>query len=182
MIGEEKLSIQPLNESLVKDINKTNDHFEVFGKVVPRLQDGEWSYEEVLYNVTKEIRFPDDKLEWSQYINKADKALFLAYLNNECIGQIRIVKDWNHFCYIENIATVKKYREHGIGKRLLDQAEEWAKKNQLIGLSLETQDDNLRACRFYVKQGFILGGVDTLKQSCNPNIATTLYWYKIFGK
>lgn len=47
-------------------------------------------------------------------------------------------------------------------------------------MSLETQDDNLGACRFYVKQGFILGGVDTLKQSYNPNIETTLYWYKLF--
>ncbi|MEH7508422.1 GNAT family N-acetyltransferase, partial [Priestia megaterium] len=27
---------------------------------------------------------------------------------------------------------------------------------------------------------FILGGVDTLKQSYNSTIGTTLYWYKLF--
>lgn len=132
------------------------------------------------FEETGETRFPDDNLDWSEYINREDKALFLAYMNNTCIGQIRIIQDWNRFCYIENIAAKKEYRGSGAGKLLLNTAEEWAKQRQLIGMSLEAQDDNLGACRFYVKQGFILGGVDTLKQSYHPNIETTLYWYKLF--
>ncbi|WP_425425169.1 GNAT family N-acetyltransferase [Amphibacillus marinus] len=158
----------------------TNDYFKLSGRVIPSLQSGKWSYQEVLFDEPRETRFPDDKLDWSEYINQEDKTLFLAYLNNTCIGQIRIIKDWNHFCYIENIAIKKDYRGSGVGKLLLKKAEEWAKQRNLIGMSLETQDDNLGACRFYVKQRFTLGGVDTLKQSYNPNIETTLYWYKIF--
>lgn len=178
--SEDKLIISPLNNDLIEDINLTNDYFTLFGRVVPRLQAGKWSYEEVLFDKASETRFPDDKLDWSHYINQEDKALFLAYMNDTCIGQIRIIKDWNRFCYIENIATKKEYRGSGVGTLLLYKAEEWAKQRNLIGMSLETQDDNLGACRFYVKQGFILGGVDTLKQSYNPDIETTLYWYKLF--
>jgi streptothricin acetyltransferase len=178
--SESKLIISPLNNDLIEDINMTNDYFKLYGRVVPSLQSGRWSYKEVLFDETRETRFPDDKLDWSQYINREDKALFLAYMNNTCIGQIRIIKDWNRFCYIENIATKKDYRGSGVGKFLLNKAEEWAKQRKLIGMSLEAQDDNLGACRFYVKQGFILGGVDTLKQSYNPTIGTTLYWYKLF--
>jgi streptothricin acetyltransferase len=174
------LIISPLKNELIEDINNTNDYFNVFGRVVPSLQSGKWSYEEILFDEISEVRFPDDKLDWSQYINREDKVLFLAYLNNTCIGQIRIKRDWNRFCYIENIATKKEYRGYGTGKLLLIKAEEWAKQSKLIGMSLEAQDDNLGACRFYVKQGFILGGVDTLKQSYNPHIETTLYWYKLF--
>lgn len=176
----EEIIISPLKDELIEDINKTNDYFKVFGKVVPSFQSGKWSFEENLFDETKEIRFPEDKLDWSRYINREDKALFLAYNNNNCIGQIRIIKDWNRFCYIENIAIKKEFRGYGIGKLLLTKAEEWAKQRKLIGMSLEAQDDNLGACRFYVKQGFILGGVDTLKQSYNPIIETTLYWYKLF--
>ncbi|MEI2666827.1 GNAT family N-acetyltransferase [Rossellomorea sp. LJF3] len=181
MGSEGKLSIFPLTYDLIEDIHKTNDSFKVFGKLVPSFQSGKWSFEEKLFDETKDIRFPDDKLDWSQYISSEDKALFLAYKNNECIGQIRVVKDWNRFCYIENIATKKEYRGSGVGALLLNKAEEWAKQRELIGMSLEAQDDNLGACRFYMKQGFILGGVDTLKQSYNPNIETTLYWYKLFN-
>ncbi|MFS3929133.1 GNAT family N-acetyltransferase [Priestia flexa] len=180
MGNESKLIISSLNNELIDDINMTNDFFELYGRVVPSLQSGRWSYKEVFFNKTRKTRFPDDKLDWSQYINQEDKALFLVYMNNTCIGQIRIIKDWNRFCYIESISTKKEYRGSGVGTLLLNKAEEWAKQRQLIGMSLETQDDNLGACRFYVKQGFTLGGVDTLKQSYNPNIETTLYWYKVF--
>lgn len=175
----EEIIISPLKDELIEDINKTNDYFKVFGKVVPSFQSGKWSFEESLFDEPKEIRFPDDKLDWSLYINREDKALFLAYKNNNCIGQIRIIKDWNRFVILK-ISLQKEFRGYGIGKLLLTKAEEWAKQRKLIGMSLEAQDDNLGACRFYVKQGFILGGVDTLKQSYNPNIETTLYWYKLF--
>ncbi|PAF31015.1 GNAT family N-acetyltransferase [Paenibacillus sp. 7516] len=180
MDNERTIIISPLNDDLIEDIHKTNDSFNIYGRVVPSLQSGRWSYTEELYDETRETRFPDDQLDWSHYINREDQALFLAYMNNTCIGQIRIIKDWNRFCYIENIATKKDYRGSGVGKLLLHKAEEWAKQRKLIGMSLEAQDDNLGACRFYVKQGFILGGADTLKQSYNPNIETTLYWYKLF--
>ncbi|MCM3171786.1 GNAT family N-acetyltransferase [Paenibacillus sp. MER 99-2] len=180
MNSENNIMITPLTNDLIEHINMTNDYFTLYGKVVPSLQSGKWSYTEILFDETREIRYPDDKLEWSQYINQEDKALFLAYINNVCIGQIRIIKDWNRFCYIENIATKQDYRGSGVGKLLLNKAEEWAKQRNLIGMSLEAQDDNLGACRFYVKQGFILGGVDTLKQSYNSDIDTTLYWYKLF--
>lgn len=180
MDNERTIIISPLNDDLIEDIHKTNDSFNIYGRVVPSLQSGRWSYTEELYDETRETRFPDDQLDWSHYINREDQALFLAYMNNTCIGQIRIITDWNRFCYIENIATKKDYRGSGVGKLLLHKAEEWAKQRKLIGMSLEAQDDNLGACRFYVKQGFILGGADTLKQSYNPNIETTLYWYKLF--
>lgn len=180
MSSAEEIVISPLEDGLIEDINKTNDDFQVFGKLVPSLQSGKWSFEEHLFDETKVIRFPDDKLEWNEYINREDKALFSAYKNSNCIGQIRIVKDWNRFCYIENIATKKEFRGYGIGKLLLAEAEKWAKQRELIGMSLEVQDDNLGACRFYVKQGFVLGGADRLAQTYNPSIDTTLYWYKLF--
>lgn len=109
MGSESKLIISPLNNDLIEDINMTNDYFKLYGRVVPSLQSGRWSYKEVLFDETRKTRFPDDKLDWSQYINREDKALFLAYMNNTCIGQIRIIKDWNHFCYSILSPLIRKY-------------------------------------------------------------------------
>ncbi|QKS71248.1 GNAT family N-acetyltransferase [Paenalkalicoccus suaedae] len=175
-----KMTITSLQHNQIEDIPATNEPFSIFGKVIPSLQSGRWSYKESLFENRKEIWFPDDKLDWDLYIDKDDKALFLAYLDDTCIGQIRIIRDWNRFCYIENIAVRKDFRKLGVGLHLLTRAEEWAKEHQLIGMSLEAQDDNLAACRFYAKHGFILGGVDTLKHSNNVAIEATLYWYKLF--
>ncbi|AZN43905.1 GNAT family N-acetyltransferase [Paenibacillus albus] len=173
--------MRALQPEWIKDINVTNEPFNLFGRVVPQFQNGSWSYEEILFDESRETCFPEDRLNWNDYIGQENKALFLAYDGQACVGQIRLIRDWTRFGYIENIATIQAYRRSGVGKMLLDQAEAWAKDKQLIGLSLEAQDDNLAACRFYAKHGFVLGGVDTLKQSGNANIDATLYWYKIFG-
>ena len=172
----ERIIIEPLKEQFITIVNAANEPFPIVGKVLPSLSNGVWSYEEELYETPTEIRFPDDKLDWAPYIDSNQKIVLLAFHEDVCIGQIRLVKDWNRFAYIENIAVKKNYRKSGVGHLLLEAAENWAKEQSLIGLSLEAQNDNLIACRFYVKEGFVLGGVDTLKQSANPNIDLTLYW------
>lgn len=175
-----EITIQPLTEQSITIINDTNESFPIIGKILPSFSNGVWSYEEELYDTPTEIRFPDDKLDWFAYIDSSEKIVLLAFHEDGCIGQIRLVKDWNRFAYIENIAVRSNFRKTGVGHLLLEAAETWAKEQSLIGLSLEAQNDNLIACRFYVKEGFVLGGVDTLKQSANPRIDLTLYWYKIF--
>ncbi|WP_214846147.1 GNAT family N-acetyltransferase [Exiguobacterium sp. S90] len=175
-----EITIKPLKNQFINFLNDTNEPFPIIGKIIPKFYDVVWSYKEQLYDTPTEICFPDDKLDWSTYIDSSEKIVLLAFHQDMCIGQIRLVKDWNRFAYIENIAVKKDFRKSGVGHLLLKAAEIWAKEQSLIGLSLEAQNDNLIACRFYVKEGFVLGGVDALKQSANPNIDLTLYWYKIF--
>ncbi|UOQ44871.1 GNAT family N-acetyltransferase [Halobacillus salinarum] len=177
---QEQIKIVPLTNDLIKDVNAVNDPFPIFGKIVPSFHHGSWSTEEVLFAEPEETSFPDDHLDWESYIDRDEKALFLAYLHDECIGQLRIIKDFTRFCYIENIAVKKEVRKHGVGALLLKKAEEWARGHQLIGLSLETQDDNLAACRFYMKHGFQLGGMDLYRHLHNPHIDKALFWYKPF--
>lgn len=52
------------------------------------------------------------------------------------------------------------------------------------GLALETQDNNLQACRFYQRMGFRLGGVNTMlyKNFRKPvRDETALFWYLLFS-
>ncbi|UOQ46857.1 GNAT family N-acetyltransferase [Gracilibacillus caseinilyticus] len=180
-MDQQRITIVPLTTENIKDVNVTNDYFTIFGKLVPSFKDGIWSHGEELFDKPRETCFPDDDLNWQAYIDNNSKALFLAYSDGNCIGQVRIIKDVNRFCYIENIAIIKSARRQGVGKLLLHKAEEWAKAQKLVGLSLEAQDDNLGACRFYLKHGFKLGGMDTYRHYINPNIDTALFWYKPFA-
>jgi len=174
------IQIIALDESHIHIVNDANDPFPIIGRIMPSYMDGKWTYVEELDEEVREITFPDDRLDWKQYIEHDSRILFLAIDADECVGQIRLVKDWNRFAYIENIAVRQTHRKRGIGQLLLETAEQWAKEKRLIGLSLEAQNDNLIACRFYRKEGFQLGGVDSIKQYANPQIELTLYWYKIF--
>lgn len=176
----QQITVLPFQAQHISIINKTNERFPIIGRLVPSLMHGVWSFQEELYEQTTYTKFPDDTLPWLDYIENNDKAIFLAFINGEYVGQIRLIKDWNKFCYIENIAVCEKFRQNGVGKVLFAKAEDWALSAGLHGISLEAQDDNLLACRFYIKQGMELGGVDSLKHAFNPNIDKTLYWYKVF--
>lgn len=161
-------------------VNDMNETFPIFGRLVPSFREGVWTHEEEKFDKTSFTRFPDDRLDWESYANSGEKAIFLAFHGAKCVGQIRLVQDWTRYAYIENIAVRGSHRGRGISDMLMKRAEVWAREQELLGLSLEAQDDNLAACRFYLKQGMILGGVDTLKQAFNPEIGATLYFYKIF--
>ncbi|WP_244226686.1 GNAT family N-acetyltransferase [Paenibacillus protaetiae] len=119
-------------------------------------------------------------MDCGPYMDNDHKAILFAFDGDRCVGQLRIVRDWTRFAYIENIAVKKEYRKAGIGRYLFEAGERWAKEKGLRGISLEAQDDNLAACRFYIRMGMQLGGVDAMKYTFNPNIDKALFWYKPF--
>ena len=57
-----------------------------------------------------------------------------------------------------------------------------AKEKGFPGLMLETQDNNVAACRLYARCGFELRGFDThLYKALDPSSdEIALYWYLIF--
>lgn len=58
---------------------------------------------------------------------------------------------------------------------------EWAKHKNLHGLMLETQDNNLIACKFYHNCGFKIGSVDTmLYANFENNFEKAVFWYLRF--
>ena len=57
----------------------------------------------------------------------------------------------------------------------------WAQHQNLHGLMLETQDNNLIACKFYHNCGFKIGSVDTmLYANFENNFEKAVFWYLRF--
>ncbi|MDN4083132.1 GNAT family N-acetyltransferase [Paenibacillus polymyxa] len=69
------------------------------------------------------------------------------------------------FASIDRLIVLESSRGKGIGTALLNKAREWALQKGMQGFTLETQDVNLLACRFYLKNGFDIGAVDTMLYS-----------------
>jgi ribosomal protein S18 acetylase RimI-like enzyme len=62
------------------------------------------------------------------------------------------------------------------------QAKQWTRERNLAGIMLETQNNNVSACKFYENCGFRLEGFDKyLYKSINRETdEVALYWYLLF--
>jgi len=70
-------------------------------------------------------------------------------------------------------------RRSGIGRSLFAAVAEWARAHDCTQLKIETQNINVRACRFYAAQGCRLGEVNRFAYWGDPVVAgeVMLIWY-----
>ena len=169
-----------MTQSNINDYNKANEGFAVYGRIVPKYEDGTWSYTEEIFKEQYNKQYDMENIDKS-YIEDKNKVVYFYYDEDNCVGQIRLRTNWNGFGFIDDIAVAKNSREKGIGTVLINKAVDWATQNDLIGLMLETQDVNLSACRFYAKNNFIIGAVDCMLYSKFTTAnEKAIYWYNRF--
>jgi streptothricin acetyltransferase len=172
-----EIVIKELNESIVRDIHRVDNEFEIVSKLVLHLKDGRLSYTTVSIPPKKK-RYPPDDYDYTPYVNNPEKTAFLAYIEGQVAGELILHRHWNKFAWVEGIGVDKSYRRRGIGRALVKRGEEWARKHGLPGIMLETQDNNVGACRFYESCGFVLTGFDSSLYKASPcNDEIALFWY-----
>lgn len=183
MKRKDGMRIQKLTACRWSDLHTSCGPFPVVGKIRPTLRDGVWSYTEELSQSICWKTYPICTVDAS-YLDSPDKAIFLAYSDADaCVGQVILRKDWNRYAFIEDIAVKPACRGQGFGTALVQQAAVWARAASLDGLALETQDNNVLACRFYAKLGFVIGAVNTMLYKNFPKPwcdEAAVFWYLSF--
>ncbi len=89
----------------------------------------------------------------SKSINTSEESVFGYIINNKLAGFIS-VSTHNQDASIGLIAVDEKYRGNNIGKHLLTMADVYSKKNKLKNITVNTQESNDGAMRFYLSNGF----------------------------
>ncbi|WP_077959703.1 GNAT family N-acetyltransferase [Ensifer adhaerens] len=114
---------------------------------------------------------------------EADAALFAARVDGRLAGYIALSKAWNGFAEVDDIAVDRHARRAGVARALVDRAVSWATEQGLPGIRLETQSNNVAACRFYERYGFELSGYDRHLYSAltSGTREIALYWYLRFA-
>ena len=123
-----------------------------------------------------------DPEDYTTFIDNPRKVIFFADVDGKPAGQIKLIPWWNKFAYIEELAVNTAFRGKGFGRALMMKAIEWAKAQSFPGVCLETQTNNVPACKLYESCGFILSGFDfnTYKNFPESKDEIALYWYLIF--
>lgn len=170
--------IRTIDAAHQRDLSLPNQPFPLFGRLLPSYTDGVWSWREELWppEETGEMCFPDEKYDPAAM---AQDTIFLgAYLKDRCVGLAVLKQAFFKYMYLENLKVDRDLRRRGVGSLLLDKALEVSRANGYRGLYLQAQDDNLAACRFYLKQGFRIGGLDTeLYKGTKQEGKADIYFY-----
>jgi ribosomal protein S18 acetylase RimI-like enzyme len=110
-----------------------------------------------------------------------DAEAYGAFVDGALAGKINLMSTWNELASIEHIVVARNFRQRGIATALIDFAKSWAQDRQLKGVRLETQANNVPACKLYLRNGFEVGGFDRLAYRTQAEVANEtalyLYWF-----
>ena len=150
------MEIRELTKEEKQTLHLKNEPFLVYGRVVPSLKDGLWSYkiEKFLEKDCYEMVFPDEE---SYPLNAK---VIGAFKDKKLIGLSVLEEGMYRYMYLSDLKVKSTYRKLGVGTSLIKTSLKLAKELGYIGLYTICQDNNLGAATFYLKNHFIIGGFD----------------------
>jgi streptothricin acetyltransferase len=182
------LVVEPLRAEHVAAAASFDSGFLVDSRLSLHMRDGVIGYEAVAVTPYRKRYGVTDAQELQGYLDDEDCAAFVAIATDRdgasaVVGRLLLSCSWNGYALIDDIAVDAGARRVGAGSALIDCALAWARERGLPGAMLETQDNNVAACRFYERKGFVLGGFDRFHYANDPAVAheTALFWYQKFA-
>lgn len=124
-----------------------------------------------------------DAQELATYLDGEGRALLVTETEDgRPVGYAAVSRGWNDYAFVDDIAVDANHRGSGLARQLMDAVVTWASGQGLPGIRLETQSNNVGACRFYERYGFVLAGYDRhLYQALDPGTEEiALFWYLLF--
>lgn len=142
------------------DIRLKNEPFSLYGKVIPTYFDGKWDYSIQLFpeNEVAEMCFPDENYVYGELVK--NHVFIGAYDGESCVGLAVLADDMFQYMYLADFKVLRGYRKQGVGTALIEKAIEVAHERDYNGIYTIGQDNNVSACKFYLKAGFEIGGFD----------------------
>lgn len=139
-----------------RDLNIANEPFDIYGKMNVTFTNKQWDYTQELFDSVSQLTFPAENYQFEN-IEKNGFAIG-AYDNNTCIGLAIFEFNWNKYLYLSDLKVNKNYRRQGVAQKFIELGLAKATENNYAGIYTIGQDNNLAACLFYLKQGFLIGG------------------------
>jgi GNAT superfamily N-acetyltransferase len=125
-------------------------------------------------------------LTWPSRFDLSHWGLFVARVGNRHVGGAAVVLNASDVDMLEGRSDVAliwdmrvspEARRLGVGSALFGFAEAWTKMRSGRLLQVETQNTNVPACRFYARQGCVLGAINRFAYRDLPD-EVQLLWYK----
>jgi GNAT superfamily N-acetyltransferase len=124
---------------------------------------------------------------WAGRFDLSRWAFFGAHAGSERIGGAVVAFDTEGIHMLEgrrdlavlwDLRVAPQVRGRGVGAALFGAVADWAVGQGCRQLKVETQNTNVAACRFYARQGCVLGALNRFAYPDLPE-EVQLLWYKV---
>jgi GNAT superfamily N-acetyltransferase len=121
---------------------------------------------------------------WLKRWNLENWCIIAAYDGNKRVGGavlafntpgVNMLEGRDDISVVWDLRIDTDYRGKGIGTEIFQKCIEWAKRKGCKRLKVETQNINVNACKFYMKQGATLGSINRYAYT-NKTLGTQLIW------
>ena len=124
--------------------------------------------------------------QWSERFDVSNWGLIVARSNGTLVGGAVVAFNTEGMSMLEgrrdlavlwDMRVLPELRGRGVGSALFRAVEAWAAARGCKQLKIETQNINVPACRFYARQGCVLGAINRFAYQELPD-EVQLLWYK----
>jgi streptothricin acetyltransferase len=92
----------------------------------------------------------------------------VAVYNERLVGLVELdIQYWNNTVSLANLMIDHDFRGQGLGRRLWFRALDFARQSDVRAIMIETQNTNIAACKFYVRMGCQLVGINDAQYTNN---------------
>lgn len=109
-----------------------------------------WAIDQACFS--QEICYTRDEI--ASFITYPGSRTWVAEENGAIVGFLIAGHQSRGVGHIVTIDVVEPSRRRGVGSKLMEAAEQWAREQGMAFIHLETAVDNLPAQRFYVARGY----------------------------
>ena len=122
---------------------------------------------------------------WAKRFDISHWGIFAAFENGQRVGgaavawntpEVEMLEGRKDLACLWDLRVHPDYRNSGVGRELFAHSLEWARRRSCRLFKVETQNINVPACRFYLRQGCELGAVNRFAYPESMN-ETQLIWY-----
>lgn len=122
-----------------------------------------------------------DVSSWGLFVARSDGALVGGAVVAFNTPGVNMLEGSGDLAVLWDIRVAPEARGRGAGFALFRAAEAWAAARGCRQLKIETQNINVAACRFYARQGCVLGAINRFAYRELPE-EVQLLWYKALSR
>lgn len=168
------------NNVIIEQLNSVEEHIDELSELLIKVVDDGGSI-----GFLPPLPISDAKAYWNNVLN-SEVILYVAKINNQIAGSVQLhlcaKQNGNHRVEIAKLMTHPNFRRNGIGRLLMNKAEERALQESRSLIVLDTREGD-PSNLLYLSIGYIQAGkIPNYARSANGELHSTVYYYKIISQ